>query len=284
MKYLKAVRINNVILISVLFWGLLLNYYSSIFSFSYNHILLYLSIVFTLCSGYLINNFFDIKSDEKNLKEIKNTSAKYFKKYYLINVILSFLFLFISSLSGGWIQLIMICHFLLFIYSFKLQHWPLIGSSTVAFLCCVAISIPTYLYGQQISINNLNLDQSISSTFILFCFTLTFTREIIKDIEDIEGDRSIQSKTLPIIIGVKTSTILTVLMIVFITTFLVYGMTLSTLNLVNLSFYAPLLSVCFYLLFYMLKNYKLLSYSLISLLIKIKFFIASIWLYIHLIL
>ena len=46
---------------------------------------------------------------------------------------------------------------------------------------------------------------------ILFCifggfgFTLTFLREVVKDMEDIEGDKAIEAKSLPIVLRRKTN-------------------------------------------------------------------------------
>ena len=39
----------------------------------------------------------------------------------------------------------------------------------------------------------------------LFAFLLNFAREIVKDIQDIKGDKVLKAKTLPIIIGDKNS-------------------------------------------------------------------------------
>ena len=38
-----------------------------------------------------------------------------------------------------------------------------------------------------------------------FGFLLTFLREIVKDMEDIEGDRKFDCKTLPIVLGIRKS-------------------------------------------------------------------------------
>ena len=54
-KYFKAIRIKNLALLSLLFWGLMLHHYSENFSFNVDHLWLFFSVIFTTSSGYLIN-------------------------------------------------------------------------------------------------------------------------------------------------------------------------------------------------------------------------------------
>ena len=75
-NYFKAIRIKNLGLLSLLFWGLMLHNYSGIFSINTDQILLFLSIITTTAAGYLINNYFDLKSDLINNKNISGLSKK----------------------------------------------------------------------------------------------------------------------------------------------------------------------------------------------------------------
>jgi 4-hydroxybenzoate polyprenyltransferase len=50
--------------------------------------------------------------------------------------------------------------------------------------------------------------------FAVFAFLTTLIREIVKDIEDFEGDIAYGRNTLPIIIGVKTSKVISVCLII----------------------------------------------------------------------
>ena len=282
-NYFQSIRLINITLIGILFWGLLTHHYFSNLYFKFDHFWLFLSIVFTLCSGYLINNYFDFESDIINKKNIEGISRKYYLKAYLIHLILSFICLFISDLSGGWIQLVMICHLLVFIYSFKFQHFALLGNLIVAFLCAIVICITEYLAGNEISISNYNLKDSISSTYTLFCFGLTFLREIIKDLEDYKGDSMTKSKTLPILVGIKTASIFVVLLTMLILGLLIFGLISTPKDGIYLVFYFPLIGLQLYFIFQLIKKFNQLPYSFLSRLIKIKFFVASAWLYISMI-
>ena len=63
------------------------------------------------------------------------------------------------------------------------------------------------------SINNPSI--IATSVFLgFFAFVMTTAREIIKDIEDIEGDKADGARTLPIMIGVKIPAVIATLLIV----------------------------------------------------------------------
>ena len=49
--------------------------------------------------------------------------------------------------------------------------------------------------------------------FALFAFLTTLTREIIKDIEDFEGDMAYGRNTIPVVTGILTSKIISVILI-----------------------------------------------------------------------
>ena len=115
-NYFKAIRIKNLGLLSLLFWGLMLHNYSESFSIKTDKILLFLSIITTTAAGYLINNYFDLKSDVINNKNISGLSKKKYYLLYLAHVLLSFIFLFASDISSAWIQLVMVCHFIIYLY------------------------------------------------------------------------------------------------------------------------------------------------------------------------
>ncbi|MBA4323320.1 MAG: hypothetical protein C0408_10940 [Odoribacter sp.] len=57
--------------------------------------------------------------------------------------------------------------------------------------------------------------------FAIFAFITTLTREIIKDIEDFEGDVAYGRNTVPVVVGILTSKIVTVCL-VFVTLVMLY--------------------------------------------------------------
>ena len=125
-NYFKAVRLLNLALLSFIFWGLMLHIYATGIAFEINHVYLFLAAITTTASGYLINNYYDLQSDKINNKSIIDLDSGYYLKSYFIHFSLSFFFLLISSLFGGWFLLILFLHILVLLYSLKLQHLPLI--------------------------------------------------------------------------------------------------------------------------------------------------------------
>ena len=92
--------------------------------------------------------------------------------------------------------------------------------------------------------NNYNLESQMGILHIIlmfggFGFTLTFIREVVKDIEDIEGDKAINAKSFPIILGeLRTKQILVIL------TFLL----IVALSYISYSVYPSHSPVSYYLL------------------------------------
>jgi 4-hydroxybenzoate polyprenyltransferase len=98
--------------------------------------------------------------------------------------------------------------FALYFYSKHLKTKLLVGNILVSTLCCITILIIIdfeYSYQLNNSQDFFSIKVDIIYGFILtiFSFITTFIREIIKDIEDINGDLKIKAKTLPIVIGIK---------------------------------------------------------------------------------
>jgi geranylgeranylglycerol-phosphate geranylgeranyltransferase len=89
--------------------------------------------------------------------------------------------------------------------------------SSYALLFFSGVGLCSYIYNTFLKskpfIGNLMVALLTSSPFILsnlpqlvfFSFILTLARELLKDIEDMEGDSALNLKTLPLVIGVKFS-------------------------------------------------------------------------------
>ena len=125
-NYLKSIRFVNLILLFLLFWGLLFQIKSKPFFSTVNldTTLLSLSIILTTASGYLINNFFDFNSDAINGKNQFYFSKSHYLISYIIHVILSFFFIFISDLSGPGSNLCSIVTCLFYFTLFSYSTYP----------------------------------------------------------------------------------------------------------------------------------------------------------------
>lgn len=98
--------------------------------------------------------------------------------------------------------------FLLWIYSFYLKGTVIWGNLVVALLSTV-----TLLYGALLSVTAVThvIWPSIFALIIHFC------REIVKDIADVEGDKSAGILTFPIVYGVNRALLIVVLFMLLLT-------------------------------------------------------------------
>ena len=211
MAFLKLIRYKNLFMVLLtmvltkyaLIHSLIGKTYLSNLDFS----ILVLSVLLITAGGYIINDIYDIETDRVNKPNKvfinNNISKKNAWSYYHI---FSLIGLFLSTyLTYKNLEVFHFLYFLgtvllLFIYSKFLKQQVLIGNLIIAFFCSLIIWI-TYSFNGLMFANKMVFFIIIS--YILFSFSTTLIREIIKDIEDINGDLKIKAKTLPIIIGRK---------------------------------------------------------------------------------
>ena len=215
-SFLKLIRYKNlfmVLLTMVLTKYALLDSLIPNIEFShFNFFLFAISILLITAYGYTINDLFDITADQINKpkkvfinKYISYNSAIYFS--VLLGTMGFFLGLYISYNNNKTylINYYLFSIVILYLYSFSLKKIAFLGNLVVSLLCGFPILILYFLItGLGLTELNevINLDFPIVA-YSLFAMSTTFIREIIKDIEDIDGDLKINAKTLPIIIGRK---------------------------------------------------------------------------------
>ncbi len=139
-----------------------------------------LSGALAAASGNVINDIFDIEIDKINRPDRPLPSGRMSLKEAFI---LYFLLIIISLVSAYFINpaafiIDLTALAILFFYSFRFKKIILIGNLIVAFLTALA-----FIYG-GIAVGNFR-DALIPA---LFAFLINFIREIVKDMEDIDGD------------------------------------------------------------------------------------------------
>jgi geranylgeranylglycerol-phosphate geranylgeranyltransferase len=163
----------------------------------------------TASAGNVINDYFDINIDKINrpnrvLPKGELTLNEALGFYIFLSLVSLFLSIFISLIA---LLEVFFASALLYLYSYKIKKIPLLGNFIVAFLTGFA-----FIYG-GIAVNNSNA-AIIPALFALF---INFIREIIKDMEDIEGDKQQGINSYPAVFGFKKSKMI----IVFITIVLI---------------------------------------------------------------
>ena len=210
LAFTKLIRLKNLImiaLIQVLIKYTLINEYLDNFTLNNVRFSFYLiALTLIVAAGYIINDIYDIETDKINKKEnqiIGNSisSKSAFNYYYLLNF-LGFLFGFYIALSIGETAFGFIFIFFAFsLWRYSKQHKTSFatGNFQVAFLTALSIINLILFDLVPIGINNENGSLMISKIIIFyagFSFITTLIREIVKDIEDLEGDQKINALTI----------------------------------------------------------------------------------------
>ncbi|MFT6335529.1 MAG: 4-hydroxybenzoate polyprenyltransferase [Halioglobus sp.] len=171
--------------------------------------------VLIAAAGYVINDIFDQESDLLNKPrssyiDDENLSAKSAWFYYGSLVLVGFLIAFYIAFSIDKLHLLLIYPTfvgLLFLYSKVFKKLPLIGNLVVAIFCAFVPGIILYAEWDVIeqakvsSPSGYELVFGMFLSYLTFAFLSTLIREIIKDIEDIVGDRAVGYNTYPIVYG-----------------------------------------------------------------------------------
>jgi len=161
-------------------------------------LLLFFIVALITAAGNVINDFFDAEIDAINRPDrpipsgavSRGAARRFAVTLFLAGILVSF---FTNSLLC--IGIAIFNALLLIAYAAKLKSTPLIGNIVVAYL-----SASIFLFGG--ALNGLDgLVRIIPIAAITFFAMLS--RELLKDAEDVEGDRAGGADTVPIRIGIR---------------------------------------------------------------------------------
>lgn len=157
-----------------------------------------LSVVMITIAGNLINDFFDVETDEVNRPERPIPSGRLKKKHALLISISLFLLsnILLAILDLNLLKLGLAAAFLLIIYTPILKRRPLIGNITVSLLLSLTVIVGALASGAFLDLRNSVLPASL-------IFFLCLPREILKDGEDFIGDRKAGMRTFPIVFSIR---------------------------------------------------------------------------------
>jgi 4-hydroxybenzoate polyprenyltransferase len=201
--------------------------------FYWQYSLLVLATVLIAAGGYVINDIFDQETDEVNKPE-KAIIGKHISesKAYTIYASLTITgvacgFVLANSVSHpNFAVLFVLIATLLYFYASSLKQIAVVGNIVVAALLAFSVIIIGIfdIVPNTFDINRaqMGLAFSILFDYAKFAFIINLVREIIKDIEDINGDNSQGIRTLPVIIGTKKTTIIAFVLLLIPTLYLFY--------------------------------------------------------------
>jgi len=183
--------------------------------------LLCISSVCIAAAGYIINDYFDINIDNIN-KPNKNVVDRVISRRWALfwHLLLSAAGVAIGIYLGWKLHnpVIPVAHFicvlLLWFYSTTFKRKLIIGNVVISALTAWVIlvqlvaELPGWINGSiDSTVEKLTIARlgRIGILYASFAFIISIVREVIKDMEDIEGDRRNGCKTLPIVMGVNAA-------------------------------------------------------------------------------
>jgi geranylgeranylglycerol-phosphate geranylgeranyltransferase len=167
-----------------------------------------------MASGNILNDIYDIGIDKINRPLRPLPSGKItIKKAYAVYFIFIVLSIFFSALvNEKALAIVLISILILFIYSKYLKQILLLGNITVAFLTGLVFIFGGFVVGNP----------SAAIVPSIFAFTINLIREIVKDMEDVEGDIKAGVITFPVKFGSQKSKILILIISISLILFTLY--------------------------------------------------------------
>ncbi|WP_092467129.1 geranylgeranylglycerol-phosphate geranylgeranyltransferase [Winogradskyella thalassocola] len=257
--FLNLIRWKNLLMIALvqylIKYALLLPFQQShgvlITLSDFNFFLLVLATVCIAAGGYVINDIYDVETDTINKpnrliinKHISEKSANTI--FIVLNVIGVGLGFYLSNGIGKpeFFAIFFMTSALLYMYASYLKQIAVVGNVVVSIIVCLSILLVGIFELIPAMTDN---NKAIQSTFLniirdyaFFAFMINLIREVVKDIEDIDGDYKAGIQTLPILLGrERTSKIVFILSLI------------------------PIFSIVYYVITYLFKQQLVVGYFLI---------------------
>lgn len=234
-----------------------------------------LSSIFIAAGGYVLNNACDIEIDFANgipsktflpsVKTLNYTSAVLFT----LGLIAAFEVAYLTRFPFALLFVFPIVALVL--YAFFFSRFKVVGNIVVSLMVAYTpFVVYIVLFGYYME-DKIEVSSSLYMTIFLFlyaffAFLLNWIREIVKDIEDMQGDMQHGRKSLPINLGLKnTKIVITLLYLLFAVCFLYVSKMVVDSIWVNIIFVA--ISIIFIAL--LIKSNTKKHYAIMSFIIKI---------------
>ncbi|MBS3056430.1 MAG: geranylgeranylglycerol-phosphate geranylgeranyltransferase [Candidatus Aenigmarchaeota archaeon] len=195
----------------------------------FNPVLLVMGIISALLiagAGNIINDYFDVETDKINRPKRAIPSGHVRRnlalKFYLALTIMGWVISYFVSF--GFFLIASVNIVISFLYSWKLKPVALVGNAAVSYL-----SASSFLAGSLIA---LTFTEAVKTPILILAiigFLGTMAREIMKDVEDVKGDKKSGARTFPIIFSEIKAKILSYM-------FLAAGILILALNISSITY------------------------------------------------
>ncbi|NJM94377.1 MAG: UbiA family prenyltransferase [Cytophagales bacterium] len=163
-------------------------------------------------AGYVINDYYDIKIDYVNRPEGVVVGSVFSRRSaLLLHWVLNFFGVVLGLIASPYIGLINLAvAVLLWYYSNRLKRMPLLGNLSIGLLTGLTLVVVGIYFGE--------LGLGLLS-YAFFASVINVIRELVKDMEDLRGDRIFGCRTLPIVWGLRpTKWLIYAVVLAFVTT------------------------------------------------------------------
>lgn len=230
MHFLRLLRPINLLIVALTMYGL--GWYFDQASGEYGitslpFFMLVISTVMIAAAGNIINDYFDVRADRIN-KPDRLIIGKHVKKrvaivsHWAINFVAFSIAIYLSwKLNSFWYLFIHLFSInILWYYSLHFKRRFLIGNVLIAALTAlVPVLVGIYFFqvhtmqnpGREVELfpighfNSPMIIPVLATILAVFAFLLNLAREVVKDMEDVKGDKLLSAKTLPIMLGYPKS-------------------------------------------------------------------------------
>jgi 4-hydroxybenzoate polyprenyltransferase len=245
-------------------------------------LLLVVACVLTAAAGYIINDIYDVEIDNVNhpekviigntirLRAAENTYISMIAVAITIGVFISYS-IGLRSLS----LLIPIVAGILYFYSTTYKGQFIIGNLMISLMTAfipvtiILFELPILKmkYAAFVSDSDFNFNFLIAwfGYYALFAFLISLLREIIKDVEDFEGDKAYGKRTWPVAYGVKVSKIVALIILTAILFFVFYTIINYLNDKISIIYISTFIIIpCLYIGFMIVRAKEKSNYSEIS--------------------
>jgi 4-hydroxybenzoate polyprenyltransferase len=221
MNYLKLIRYQNLLMLALMQlifrYGFLELQNIPLALADWQYIILVIATVCIAAGGYIINNIFDVETDSENKPEnvmvgkfISETKAyNLYIGFTVIGVAMGFYLANVIN-KPSFASIFIVIAATLYFYATSLKQSLLIGNFVVALLLSFSVIIigifDLFPITNEENRPVMGLLFGILLDYAIFAFIINFIREIVKDLQDIEGDSNQGMNTLPIVLGVIKTT------------------------------------------------------------------------------
>ena len=194
----------------------------------FNYILLVIATVCVAAGGYVINNIMDQETDEiakpqNRVVGVSISETAAYNWYIGLTIVGVGIGFYLSNViyKPTFASMFILVATLLYMYATSFKQIPVLGNVVVALLLSTSIIIiGLFDILPAIDVDNrfrMKEAFSILMDYAIFAFIINLIREIVKDLEDMDGDYQSGINTLPITIGIpKTKIIVGILTVISI--------------------------------------------------------------------